>query len=590
MEVLFNPVDVLDKATRAVASGMAELAGGEFEPQIRAADPRFGDYQANGILPWAKRHGKNPRELGAALLDAMLSSDIFSGHWVELSLAGPGFINFKLTAAFQLKWLQQFASVDKLREGAKGIYAGRRVVVDYSSPNTAKEMHVGHIRSTVIGEAIARLLEFSGAEVIRDNHIGDWGTQFGMLIWAIKSTGYDLENPGPNAVAELEELYKKGNSHYKEGGEAADLIRSELVKLQQGDEENLAIWQRITDVSWQAFQQIYDALGIRFDKVLGESFYRDKVDAIYEDLTRLGIAVEDAGALVVFHPEHKRFAEQPFIVRKADGASNYASTDLATVRYRTDELGAQEMIYVVDSRQSDHFEQLFLTVEKYYRALGKELPKLTHVAFGKMLGEDGKVIKTKEGGSVKLKALMEEAVERSFAIVSDKNPDLEEAERRDIAEAVGLGGIRYVDLSQNRTTDYVFSWDKMLAYEGNTAPYLLYAVARIHSIFRKAEVDPRSEKWDASAMKLETEGEMDLARKLLLFPSALNQALSDFRPHFLGSYLYELAGQFSTFYNANRVLVDNLDTRQRRLMFCHRTLVVMEAGLKLLGLRTLERM
>lgn len=590
MEVLFNPVDVLDKATRSIVEGLAEFDGVDFEPQIRAADPRFGDYQANGILPWAKRHGKNPRELGSALLDAMLASEVFSGNWVELTLAGPGFINFKLTPAFQLQWLQQFSSVEKLREGAQGIYAGRRVVVDYSSPNTAKEMHVGHIRSTVIGEAIASLLEFSGAEVIRDNHIGDWGTQFGMLIWSIKSSGYDLDNPGPNALAELEDLYKKGNAHYKEGGEAADLIRAELVKLQQGDEENLAIWQRITDVSWQAFQQIYDALGVQFDKVLGESFYRDKVDAIYNDLIRLNIAVEDAGALVVFHPEHKRFAEQPFIVRKTDGASNYASTDLATVRYRTDELKAQEMIYVVDSRQSDHFEQLFLTVEKYYRALEKEAPQLTHVAFGKMLGEDGKVIKTKEGGSVKLKALMEEAVERSLAIVTEKNPELPEAERRNIAEAVGLGGIRYVDLSQNRTTDYVFSWDKMLAYEGNTAPYLLYAVARIYSIFRKAEVDPRTVNWELAKLTLETEGEMDLARKLLLFPSALNQALSDLRPHFLGSYLYELAGQFSTFYNANRVLVENPDIRYRRLMFCHRTLVVMEAGLKLLGLRPLERM
>lgn len=589
MEIEFNPAVTLDRLISEAVNGVEGFGEG-FDAQIRPADPRFGDYQANGVLPWAKRHKCNPRQLAQALLDALNNANPGIADWVELSIAGPGFINFRLLPAFQLGWLEKYFDQTSLRSGAADKLKGRKILVDFSSPNTAKEMHVGHIRSTVIGESISRLLEFSGAEVIRDNHIGDWGTQFGMLIWAIKESGFDLDNPGENALAELELLYKKGNARYKESDEAADQIRSELVKLQQGDADSERIWKRITEISWDAFQTIYDALDIRFDLVLGESHYRNKVDEIYKDLNEIGLAKEDQGALVVFHPEHKRFAKQPFIVRKADGASNYASTDLATVRYRTDVLSVDEVIYVVDSRQSDHFEQLFLTVEKYYAAKNRRAPVLQHVSFGTVLGENGKPIKTKEGGSVKLKDLMREAIERSFEVVTEKNPDLSESERREIAEAVGLGAIRYIDLSQNRTSDYVFSWDRMLSFEGNTAPYLMYAVARIHSILRRAEVDADALNELPEGVDLETEGEKDLARKLVLFPAAMDQTLSDLRPHFLGGYLFELAGIFSTFYNANKVLVDDPLVRNRRLVLCQRTLRVLECGLNLLGLKTLQRM
>jgi len=449
-------------------------------------------------------------------------------------------------------------------------------------------MHVGHIRSTVIGEAISRLLEFFGAKVVRDNHIGDWGTQFGMLIWAIKDSGYDLNAEHEDALADLEGLYKAGNAAYKSSEATADSVRSELVKLQNGDPENTRMWERITEISWVAFKEIYDRLGIRFDEVLGESFYRDKVDRIYEELTQLNLAEESQGALVVFHPEHKRFATQPFIVRKADGASNYATTDLATILYRYETFNADEVIYVVDARQSDHFEQLFLTTQKWFAGMNRAQPKLAHVSFGTINGEDGKAIKTKEGGSVKLKELMAEAVERSYCIVTEKNPGLPEAERREIAEAVGLGAIRYTDLSQNRSSDYIFSWEKMLSFEGNTAPYLLYAVARIYSIFRKAELTPGASEEAANAFT--TEEEMALARKLLGFTTALKQARSDLRPHFLCSYLYELSGAFSSFYNANKVIVDEPEVKARRLMLCARTLTVLETGLNLLGLKTLQRM
>lgn len=588
MDVEFHIGELIARKVRSVAADMPGF-GPEFDPMVRPADPRFGDFQVNGVLGFAKSRRQNPRALGQALMDQLLSSGEFSESSVSISLAGPGFVNFALSPEYLVSWINAFGSETALRQGAQSA-PRQRVIVDYSAPNTAKEMHVGHIRSTVIGEAVARMLEFSGAEVIRDNHIGDWGTQFGMLIYAIKQSGYDLDQPGENPIADLEALYKQGNAAYKESDETATAVRAELVKLQQGDPENLAIWNRITEVSWKAFQEIYQQLNVHFDEVLGESFYRDKVEAVYEELTSACLAEESEGALVVFHPEHPRFATQPFIVRKTDGASNYATTDLATVRHRSEHFKADTLLYVVDSRQSDHFEQLFLTVQKWFAARGWTPPTLKHIAFGMVLGENGKPLKTKEGNNIKLRELLSEAVDRAHTIVSEKNPDLPEEERRNVARVVGIGAVRYADLAQNRTSDYLFSWNKMLALEGNTAPYMLYAVARIHSIFRKIDVDPSSLKAGGGESTLETETELALARKLIAFPAALELALSDYRPHFLCNYLFELAGAFSTFYNADKVIVDDPAVRTRRLLLCARTLILLETGLHLLGLETLERM
>jgi arginyl-tRNA synthetase len=588
MDIAFNPADLIESALRTAADA-AGLPGESFDPVVRTADPRFGDYQANGVLPFAKQAGRNPRQTALAIVEALERDRILDPAFMEWSIAGPGFINFTLKPRFSLAWLHRFASEKDLRAGAGSRLHGQTLVVDFSSPNTAKEMHVGHIRSTVIGESLARLLAFSGARVIRDNHIGDWGTQFGMLIWAIKQQGYQPEKADPQtAVAELEALYKQGHAAYKESPEAAEAIRLELVGLQSGDPENLRIWNAITQVSWKAFERIYTQLGIRFDEVLGESFYRDKVDRVCDELTGCGLAEESDGALVVFHPEHKRFAKQPFIVSKSDGASNYATTDLATVLHRIEHFKADAMLYVVDARQSDHFEQLFLTADKWFRATGRHVPRMEHVSFGTILGENGKPIKTKEGGSVKLKALLNEAIARAGAILRVKNPELDPQEAARIAEVVGLGAIRYADLSQNRTSDYLFSWDRMLSFEGNTAPYLLYAVARIHSIFRKACIDKSSTFSTASAFA--TPEELALARKLLAFPSTIDLVLADLRPHVLCTYLYELAGAFSSFYNADKVIVDESPVRHRRLLLCARTLTVLETGLHLLGLETLERM
>lgn len=588
MEIPFNPAEMIAHSLTA-ATGSLDLPDPHFDPVVRPADPHFGDYQANGVLGYAKRHRMNPRQLAQSLVDKAAAEGHLDPEILDWSIAGPGFINFTLKPAFSLRWLHRHASEEDLRKGAGSRLEGRTLVVDFSSPNTAKEMHVGHIRSTVIGESLSRLLGFAGARVIRDNHIGDWGTQFGMLIWAIKKHQVDLlRADSETVVADLEHLYKKGHAAYKESPREAEEIRKELVKLQSGDPENLEIWKAITSVSWNAFRKIYDQLDIRFDEVLGESFYRDRLERVYSELSGCGLAGESEGALAVFHPEHKRFAKQPFIIRKSDGASNYATTDLATVLYRVEALHADGMLYVVDSRQSDHFEQLFLTVRKWFEATNRAVPQMEHVSFGSVLGENGKPIKTKEGGSIKLKALLQEAIDRSEAIVREKNPDLTDAEVEHVATTVGLGSIRYADLSQNRTSDYLFSWDRMLSFEGNTAPYLLYAVARIHSIFRKANLEPSGE-FDAASL-FESDEEKALARKLLTFPATIDLVLSDLRPHVLCTYLYELAGHFSSFYNADKVIVEDPGTRNRRLLLCARTLVVMETGLHLLGLRTLQRM
>ena len=588
MNLPFNPADLIDQALRRAAAS-AGLDPESFDPVVRAADPRFGDYQSNGVLPFAKATRQPPRELALKLVRLAEEEGLLDSSLLQWEIAGPGFINFTLQPRFSMLWLQRFQAEEQLREGAGSRLNGQTMVVDFSSPNTAKEMHVGHIRSTVIGECLARLLTFSGARVVRDNHIGDWGTQFGMLIWAIRKEGYDPASAScERAVSELEALYKEGHAAYKESEQAALEIRTELVKLQNGDPESTKIWKAITEASWEAFDLIYGQLGIHFDEVLGESFYRDKLERVYEELEKAGLSEESEGATVVFHPEHKRFASQPFIIRKRDGASNYATTDLATVLYRAEHFHADGILYVVDSRQSDHFEQLFLTIQKWFTSTGRPVPRMEHVAFGSVLGSDGKPIKTKEGGSVKLKQLLQEAVSRSETIVRAKNPELSPGETAEVARIVGLGAVRYADLSQNRSSDYLFSWDRMLSFEGNTAPYLLYAVARIHSIFRKAAI-PVTSNFD-QASPLESVEERLLARKLLAFPSTIDLVLSDLRPHVLCNYLYELAGAFSTFYNANKVLVEEENVRQRRLLLCSRTLVIMKTGLHLLGLETLERM
>ncbi len=583
MALPFHIASHLERTVASAASGLGWTERG-FLPELRVADPGHGDFQANGALAYAKREKLNPRAAGQQLIDRLgaLQADF------ELSLAGPGFINFRLRPAALLAWLEAYDTEEHLRAGAATARAGRTWVVDYSSPNTAKQMHVGHLRSAVIGEAICRLLEFSGARVIRDNHLGDWGTQFGKLIYAYKRWA-DEKALLTGPIEELERLYKLGHDATPDGSPELEEARRELVKLQQGDPGNVALWKKFSDVSLAAFQQIYDRLGIRFDHHLGESFYNDKVERIYRELAETGLAQQSEGALVVFHPEHPRFKTQPFLIRKADGASNYASTDLATVAWRAEHFRADGVVVVTDFRQSDHFEQLFLTAKKWFAAKNQPLPELHHVTLGAVTGEDGKALKTRSGDVIKLRELFDEAEQRAFALVTAKSPDLPEAERREIARTVGIGAVQYADLCQNRSSNYVFSWDKMLALDGNTAPYLLYAVARIRSIFRKAGLDPAHPPV-GGATAPGTPQELALARKLVQFADAVKLATDQLRPHFLCLYLFELAGLFSSFYAADKVIVDDPAVRARRLLLCHRTLIVLESGLHLLGLRTLGRM
>jgi len=585
MHVSFQPANDLTAAVSAAAAH-AGLDPTAFSPELRTADPRNGDFQANGILGYAKARKLNPRALAEQLVAVLPSATL---ELCDVSIAGPGFINFKLKPAILLQWLSTYGSLEQLKTGASQLHHGQRYVVDFSSPNTAKQLHVGHLRGMVIGEAICRMLAFCGAIVIRDHHIGDWGTQFGKLIWGYKNLRNE-DALAKDPLEELERLYKAADAATKENSAVLDSVRAELVKLQSGDAENLSLWNRINSISASAFTEIYCKLDIHFDHQLGESFYNDKLSPVYEELTRLGLAVPSEGALVVFHPEHSRFKTQPFIIRKSDGAANYASTDLATMLYRTEHFHADSIAILTDARQSDHFEQLWLTTRKWFSQTGRRLPRFEHVSFGTILGEDGKAIKTRSGDPIRLKALLAEAEERALAIVTEKSPDLSESERREIAGTVGIGAVRYADLSQNRSSDYIFAWDKILALEGNTAPYLLYAVARIHSIFRKHGFDPADSAVTAGATPPETETELALARKLIGFASALELATQQLRPHFLCTYLYELAGAYSGFYAADKVLVEEPSVRARRLLLCARTLLVLESGLTLLGLRTLQRM
>ena len=586
MEIWFHPA----KAIAALTKNAAQAAGfdADFDPVIRPADPKFGDFQANGALQYAKARRENPRAAGEKLLAAIQSSPEFDKQLVETSIAGPGFVNFKLTKKFLGKWLAKYSDEAELRAAAKQFYGGRKTVIDYPSPNTAKQMHVGHLRPMVIGEAVKRLLKFCGADIVTDNHIGDWGTNFGILIYGIKTSGYKLDPENENSLEELEQMYKRGSALAKADPAAADAARAELVKLQNGDPENVALWNKINEVSSASFARMYKRMGLTIDYTLGESFYRDKVGRIYKELTECGIAEENQGALVVFLREHERFKTQPFIIRKSDGASNYASTDLATLLYRVEHFGAEEVVYVTDGRQQDHFQQLFMTAAKWFGCKGYKLPKLRHVWFGTILGEDGKAIKTKSGEPVRLKALLDEAVARAKKILLEKNPDTPQDEADKIAETVGVAALRYADLSQNRTNDYLFSWDKLLAFDGNTAPYLLYAVARMHSIFRKLDISPDAD--FSAASEIETEQEIALARKLVALPAVFELTLAELRPHYLCTYLYELAGIFSTFYNANKVIVDDESVKARRLMLCSRTMRVLEAGLRVLGIEPLEKM
>lgn len=536
------------------------------------ADPQHGDYQSNALMGLAKQRKMNPRQLAEQVVETLDVDD-----WCEpVEIAGPGFLNFRLKPdALQQSLQAALGSEYPFLLPAK---SPRTVVVDFSSPNVAKPMHVGHIRSTILGDTLARVLRMMGHRVVTDNHIGDWGTQFGMLLlgWKTELNEAALKQ---DPIAELERLYKVINADESRRNEA----RAELVKLQSGDEENLAIWQRMIALSQEQFDQVYGRLGVAFDETLGESFYNPQLPGLVEELQGEGIAEVSEGAMVVRFPGDKQLADKPAIVRKRDGAANYTTTDLATLKYRMETWSPTDIVYVTDGRQQLHFQQLFNIFGRWQQSASA---KLEHVWFGSILGPDGKPFKTRSGETVRLAGLLDEAEERALAVVSEKNPDLPEAERREIARVVGLGALKYADLSNNRQSDYIFDWDKMLALQGNTAPYLQYAYTRVRSIFRKVDAPD----FTKVELQLKAPEELALAKHLMNFGQTLERVAQDYRPNFLCNYLFELAGHFSRFYEACPVLKAEAAERDSRLALCELSARVLSSGLDALGIEVTEVM
>jgi len=539
-----------------------------------ATDPRFGDYQTNAALVLGKQRGENPRVVAEKIVSQLEVGDLCEPPVI----AGAGFINFTLRpSAVAAK------TVEVLRDERLGVAEAkspRRIVIDFGSPNVAKPMHVGHIRSTVLGDALARIAQFLGHEVIRDNHIGDWGTQFGMVIYGWKNL-LDRQALQRDPLAEIVRLYKETNERATEDPQVREACRQELIKLQAGDRENLDIWNECVAFSMQDFEHVYELIDIHYDIQCGESFYHDRLPGVVERLLKAGIAEISEGAVVVFFRDVPELADKPLIIRKRDGGFNYATTDLATIDYRIKELKADVVWYVVGAPQILHFKQIFnIARRERYTA------DLRHITFGSILGEDRKLMKTRSGENVPLRDLLEEACKRARKIIEEKNPDLSNDEKTDIARKIGIGAVKYADLSQYRMTDYVFSWDKMLSLQGNTAPYLQNAYVRIRSIFRKGgESAPEMDK-----LVLADSAEINLAKRLCQFAETVPQVLNDFRPNILANYLFEVANSFHAFYEACPVLKSEEPARSPRLALCELTERVLQKGLELLGIKVPEKM
>jgi len=543
---------------------------------------QFGDYQANGIMPAAKKLGLNPREFAQNVLDKADLQDIAE----KTEIAGPGFINIFLKDAWLADNINRAVQDPKL-----GVHNPEKqtVVVDYSSPNVAKEMHVGHLRSTIIGDAVVRTLEFLGNHVIRANHVGDWGTQFGMLIAYLEKM--ENEHASEMELSDLEAFYRAAKKHYDEDPVFAEKARNYVVKLQSGDEYCRTMWQKLVKITMQQNQHNYDRLNVTLtDKdVMGESLYNPMLPGIVEDLKKQGLAVEDDGALVVYLDEFKNKDGDPMgvIVQKKDGGFLYTTTDIAAAKYRYETLKANRALVFSDTRQSQHMQQAWLITRK--AGYVPDSFQLEHKNFGMMLGKDGKPFKTRSGDTVKLADLLDEAIERAGVLISQKSTALSEQEKADVIEAVGIGSVKYADLSKNRTTDYVFDWDNMLSFEGNTAPYMQYAYTRIRSIFNRSQI--ALSEVEQAQLSITDEKERALAIKLLQFEEAVQVVGKEGTPHVLCAYLYELAGVFSSFYEHCPILNnDDQQVKLSRLKLALLTERTLKQGLDLLGIKTVEKM
>lgn len=583
-----------DQLSRLLNEALQETASAadipsDFVAQIDQAQNRqFGDYQSNVAMILAKQVKKNPRELAAEIIEAIPESNLIQTP----EIAGPGFINFRITeTALDTRLTELLA--DDTRLGVAKAESPQTIVADFSAPNVAKPMHVGHIRSTIIGDSLTRIARFLGHKVISDNHIGDWGTQFGMILWGWKNL-LDEAAMEENPIEELLRIYRDVNAKTKDDVTLKETCKNELVKLQGGDEENLQIWERCIELSKTGLQKIYNRLDVNFDHWLGESFYNDQLGPLVEQLLESGIAEESDGAVAVFSDgslpkkedpllknEDDEWKPQPTLIRKSDGGFLYATTDLATIDYRIDNLGADAIWYIVGAPQQLHFDQIFQVAKRR----GQDAD-LQFIPFGSILGKDRKMLRTRSGDTVQLADVLDEAVERARKIVEEKNPDFSDEEKTEIAEIIGIGSVKYAELSQFRMTDYIFDWDTMLALKGNTAPYLLNAYVRTRAIFRKLGSDYEP----ASEISLTEDAEKTLTLKLAQFAEIVPTVLDDFRPNALAQYLYDVATTYHKFWEACPVLKAEGAIRDTRLALCELTGRILRCGLGLLGIRTTEKM
>ncbi|HCU0193067.1 TPA: arginine--tRNA ligase [Proteus mirabilis] len=564
---------------------MAMSAAGapaDSEPLVRQSSKvQFGDYQANGVMGAAKKMGIPPRQLAEKILEHLDITDIAD----KVEIAGPGFINIFLSPV----WVAQqaeFALADEHLNITK--VTPETIVIDYSSPNVAKQMHVGHLRSTIIGDASARTLSFLGHNVIRANHLGDWGTQFGMLIAYLEKK--QNENAADMALADLEEFYREAKKCYDEDEVFAERARNYVVRLQGGDEYCRTMWRKLVDITMQQNQLTYQRLNVTLteDDIMGESLYNPMLPGIVADLKAKGLAVESEGATVVFLDEYKNKEGEPMgvIIQKKDGGYLYTTTDIACAKYRHEQLHANRVLYYIDSRQHQHLMQAWTIVRK--AGYIPDSMSLEHHMFGMMLGKDGRPFKTRSGGTVRLTDLLDEAHERALTLIREKNPDMDEEELNNIARVVGIGAVKYADLSKNRTTDYIFDWDLMLSFEGNTAPYMQYAYTRVASIFKRAEID---ESALTQPISLTQPHEKQLALRLVQFDETITQVAREGTPHVMCAYLYDLAQSFSGFYENCPILsAEDDNVRQSRLKLARLTARTLKQGLETLGIETVDRM
>ena len=558
----------------------AALAAAGIDPAFAivtpAADVRFGDFQTNAAMVAGKSLKQNPREVAAQIVSSLRVEDLSESP----QIAGAGFINFRILDTALSRAVTCIARDPGL--GVECVDKPRTIIIDFSSPNVAKPMHVGHIRSTILGDSLARIARHLGHRVITDNHIGDWGTQFGKVIYGWRNF-LDREALEAAPIDELVRLYREVNALEESDPAIRESVRGELVKLQQGDDENLAIWKQAVAFSWREFERLYDLLDITFDECLGESFYNDALLPLVERLLASGIAEMSEGAVCIFFRDIPALDEKPCLIRKSDGGYLYATTDLATLEYRQERWNPDAVWYVAGAPQQLHFDQVIAAA----RRLGIT-SDLRHVAFGSILGEDRKMMKTRSGDNVELGGLLSEAIERAHAVVAEKNPDLTHAEQQEVARVIGLGAVKYADLMQHRMTDYVFSWEKMLSFQGNTAPYLQNAYVRIRSIFRKAAEGKIAN--TPAPISIHAPAERALVLQILQFSEVLHAVMSDQRPNLLCLYLYELADRFHSFYEACPILKTEGELRSSRLVLADVTGKILKTGLGLLGINVPERM